>query len=224
MIEFIQVSKRYPSGHEALSQVDLEIKVGEMVFLTGHSGAGKSSLLKLIALIERCSLGKIIVDKVDLSTLTPKEIPWYRRQIGIVFQSPALLSDKNIFDNVALPLVVNGFRYQEIARRVRSALSMVGLLDKWSQHPAALSCGEQQRVGIARAVVHKPKILLADEPTGNLDPALAREIMQLFANFNQAGVTTLIASHDMALIQRLQYRVIGLQQGKLSHGEQASVE
>lgn len=216
MIEFNNVSKRYPSGQEALTQVTFKLNVGEMAFLTGHSGAGKSTLLKLITLIERPSQGQVIVNQHNLVRLTKQQIPWLRRCMGIIFQDPNLLVDRTVFDNVALPLRIIGYRTSEIGRRVRAALDKVNLLHKEKLFPTALSCGEQQRVGIARAVVHKPNILLADEPTGNLDPQLSNEIMDLFAQFNQVGVTVLIASHDLGLIAAKKHRILTLQQGRLA--------
>ncbi|MCP4042825.1 MAG: ATP-binding cassette domain-containing protein, partial [Gammaproteobacteria bacterium] len=189
MIKFDNVSKRYPNGHEGLSRVSLHIAPGEFCFLTGHSGAGKSTLLRLIALIERNSQGNIIVGGQNLARLKRRRIPYYRRGIGVIFQNHRLLFDRTVFDNVALPLVISGHSHQDITHRVRAALDKVGLLGKEKLLPITLSGGEQQRVGIARAVVNKPPILLADEPTGNLDPELSREIMTLFERFNQVGVT-----------------------------------
>ncbi len=217
MILFDKVSKRYPGGQEALSMVSFRLEAGEMAFLTGHSGAGKSSLLKLITLIERASAGQIVVNGHNLTRLGRREIPRLRRNIGIIFQDYRLLHDRTVFDNVALPLIVTGLQRRDVARRVRAALDMVGLLNKEKRYPVTLSGGEQQRVGIARAVVHKPPLLLADEPTGNLDPELSREIMTLFELFNQVGVSVLIASHDLELIGSLPYRVLTLEQGRLIH-------
>jgi len=208
MILFNKVSKRYPGGYKALIQVNFHLKRGEMTFLTGHSGAGKSTLLRLIALIERNSSGQIVVGGQNLSRLPNHHIPYLRRKIGMTFQEHRLLFDRTVFDNVALPLVIAGFRHQEIRRRVRAALDKVGLLNKEKSYPITLSGGQQQRVGIARAVVNKPPILLADEPTGNLDPGLAREIMNLFVQFNQVGVTVLIASHALGLIKSMGYRTL----------------
>lgn len=216
MIRFEQVYKRYESQQEALSGLSFELLSGEMAFLTGHSGAGKSTLLKLIALIERCSHGQVIVNNQNLSRLPKWKIPYYRRKIGLVFQDHNLLHDRTVFDNVALPLIIAGENHREIGRRVRAALDKVGLLGKERNLPIALSGGEQQRVGIARAVVNRPPVLLADEPTGNLDPELSREIMRLFEQFNQVGVTVFIASHDQDLINQMSYRHITLQQGKLA--------
>jgi cell division transport system ATP-binding protein len=215
MIQFQNVVKRYPGGQEALSQVSLRMDEGAMAFLTGHSGAGKSTLLKLIALIERPTRGQITVNGQRLNTLPRRKVPHFRRGIGIIFQDHHLLHDRTVFDNVALPLVILGYRRAEIARRVRAALDKVGLLHKERAQPVTLSSGEQQRVGIARAVVHKPAILLADEPTGNLDPDLSREIMNLFLQFNQVGVTTLIASHDLELITGLDKPILRLEAGRL---------
>ncbi len=215
MIEFNKVSKVYPNGHEALDEVDFQLAKGEMAFLTGHSGAGKSTLLRLIMLIERWDRGEIIIGGRDLGSLSNRLIPRLRRSIGMVFQNPMLLEDRTIYENVALPLDIAGWRPQNIARRVRAALDKIGLLHKEKCYPAALSGGEQQRVGIARAVVNKPPILLADEPTGNLDPTLSTEIMHLFEEFNRVGVTVLIASHDLSLITSLGYRKLTLQKGVL---------
>ncbi|HEX22153.1 MAG TPA: cell division ATP-binding protein FtsE [Chromatiales bacterium] len=215
MIQFDNVSKRYPGGHEALSGVSFHIQPGEMAFLTGHSGAGKSSLLKLIALIERSSRGQVFVDGQNLSRLKGRHIPHLRRKIGIVFQSHNLLFDRTVFDNVALPLIIAGYHQSEVGRRVRAALDKVGLLNRDKAYPITLSGGEQQRVGIARAVVNRPPLLLADEPTGNLDPELSREIMGLFEEFNRVGVSVLIATHDHDLISRLDHRLLTLSGGRL---------
>ncbi len=218
MIQFDQVSKRYDNGHEALKNVSFEIARNEMVFLTGHSGAGKSTLLKLMMLMERPSAGQVLVAGQNLGNMSNRRIPALRRHIGVVFQNHQLLFDRSVFDNVALPLVIAGYSQRDIGRRVRAALDKVGLLHKEKQMPITLSGGEQQRVGIARAVVNKPAILLADEPTGNLDPQLSAEIMQLFEQFNQVGVTMLIASHDLSLIARLPHRMLTLRQGELVSG------
>ena len=217
MILFDKVSKRYSGGQEALSAVSFRLEAGEMAFLPGHSGAGKSSLLKLVTLIERASSGQIVVNGHNLARLGRREIPRLRRNIGIIFQDYRLLHDRTVFDNVALPLIVTGLQRRDVERRVRAALDMVGLLNKEKRYPVTLSGGEQQRVGIARAVVHKPPLLLADEPTGNLDPELSREIMSLFQLFNQVGVSVLIASHDLGLIASLPYRVLTLERGCLIH-------
>lgn len=215
MIHFDQVSKRYDGGHEALASVDLHIERGEMVFLTGHSGAGKSTLLKLIMRIEKPSSGQLRVNGQLLNRLGKGRVPFFRRDLGIVHQDHQLLMDQTVFDNVALPLVIAGEHPRDVTRRVRAALDKVGLLERETYRPIQLSGGEQQRVGIARAVVRKPALLLADEPTGNLDPALSRDIMALFSEFNRVGTTVLIASHDLGLIARLNYRVVSLQEGRL---------
>lgn len=218
MIRFDNVSKRYPNGYQALHGINLHIRQGEMVFVTGHSGAGKSTLLRLIPLLERPSNGQILVSGVNLSRLGRRSIPQLRRRVGMIFQDYRLLHDRSVYDNVALPLVIGGVPHLEIGRRVRAALDKVGLLDKESAYPITLSGGEQQRVGIARAVVSRPPILVADEPTGNLDPALSWEIMQLFRDFQQVGVTVVIASHDLDLISRMGQRVITLTRGRLLRG------
>lgn len=217
MIRFETVSKRYETGYEALSRVDFEILPGEMVFLTGHSGAGKSTLMKMILLMEHPSLGQVHVDGHNLARLSSGQIPYFRRNIGVVFQNHQLLFDRTVYDNVALPLQVAGYPHQEIGKRVRAALDKVDLLDKERSNPMALSGGEQQRVGIARAVVNKPKLLLADEPTGNLDPELSNEIMTLFRQFNEVGTTVMVATHDLELLKRMNKRVLGLVHGKLVH-------
>jgi cell division transport system ATP-binding protein len=215
MIAFDRVSKRYSGGHEALSEVSFTIDREELVFLTGHSGAGKSTLLKLIMIMERPSRGQVIVDGQNLGKLRASRIPQHRRRIGVVFQNHQLLFDRCVYDNVALPLLISGYSHREAGRRVRAALDKVGLLSRERSMPVTLSGGEQQRVGIARAVVNKPRVLLADEPTGNLDPALSAEIMGLFERFNQVGVTVLIASHDLPLISRMHHRILTLRQGRL---------
>ena len=217
MIQFSHVSKRYPSGHDALKSISFELASEEMAFLTGHSGAGKSTLLKLLTLIERPTRGQAIVNSKNLARITSRQIPYFRRDVGIVFQDYKLLHDRTAFDNVALPLVVAGLPHREIGRRVRAALDKVGLLKKERAYPITLSGGEQQRVGIARAVVNKPPLLLADEPTGNLDEALSDEIMDLFHEFNQVGVTVLIATHDQHQVRRLRKRVLELREGELVH-------
>tara|TARA_R110000822_G_scaffold187752_5_gene326538 strand:- start:6706 stop:7383 length:678 start_codon:yes stop_codon:yes gene_type:complete len=217
MIQFDKVSKRYSTGQEALSGLSLELAAGEMTFLTGHSGAGKSTLLKLIMLMERPTHGQLLVNGKNLNRLHRSQVPYYRRNVGVVFQNHQLLFDRSAFDNVALPLLVSGHQPREVGRRVRAALDKVGLLDKEKMNPITLSGGEQQRLGIARAVVHKPRILLADEPTGNLDPQLSSEIMDLFRQFCEVGVTVLIATHDVDLISRMGLRLLRLEQGKLIH-------
>ncbi len=218
MISFERVSKRYEEGHDALREVSFDIERDDLVFLTGHSGAGKSTLMRLIMLMDRPTRGKVVIDGRDLASVPNRGIPAHRRDIGVVFQNHQLLFDRTVFDNVALPLVIAGYDYREVGRRVRAALDKVGLLSRERAMPVTLSGGEQQRVGIARAVVCRPKILLADEPTGNLDPQLSAEIMQLFEEFSQVGVTVLIASHDLALISRLRHRIITLNEGRLVTG------
>lgn len=215
MIRFVNTSKRYSSGFDALQNVNFHLYPGEMAFLTGHSGAGKSSLLKLIALLERSSRGQVIVNSQNLSKVPRRRIPYFRRNIGIIFQDHQLLFDRTVYDNVALPLIIAGFSHQDTGKRVRAALDKVGLLSKEKKYPITLSGGEQQRVGIARAVVNKPPLILADEPTGNLDPELSAEIMNLFQDFSEFGVTVLVATHDIALISQLPYRVLTLKEGKL---------
>jgi cell division transport system ATP-binding protein len=216
MIRFDHVAKRYPTGHEGLSGVDLYLQAGEMAFLTGHSGAGKSTLLKLIGLLERATRGQVWVNERNLNKLRARDIPYHRREVGMIFQDHRLLHDRTVFDNIALPLVVAGMRHAEVRRRVRAAMDKVGLLKKEKVFPITLSGGEQQRVGIARALVSKPPVLLADEPTGNLDPDLSREIMELFLQFNQVGVTLLIATHDVDLVNRLGKRIINLRDGRVA--------
>ena len=215
MIEFHNVTKRYESGFQALSNVSLQLNDGQMAFITGHSGAGKSTLLKIIAMIEKPTRGQALLNRINLNNLSRQRIPFLRRNIGIIFQDHQLLFDRPVFENVALPLQIQGYRPQEIAKRTRAAMDKVGLLHKEKSMPITLSGGEQQRVGIARAVVHKPMLLLADEPTGNLDPVLSREIMQIFVDFNQVGVTVLVASHDLRLIEELDKPRLTLNAGQL---------
>ncbi len=215
MIHFDQVSKRYDSGHEALSQLSFEVASGEMAFVTGHSGAGKSTLLKLLGVIERPSDGVITLDGKNLGRIRRRGIPKLRQGIGMVFQDHRLLMERTVFANVELPLVIGGVARQQRAARVRVALQKVGLLAYERQLPDSLSAGERQRVGIARAIVAQPALLIADEPTGNLDPQLAVEIMGLFAEFQEAGTTVLVASHDLPLIKRMRKRVIVLDHGRL---------
>ena len=215
MIKFVNVTKRYPETGDVLRNVSFHLRRGEIAFLTGHSGAGKSTLLRLIAAMERCSRGQIFLDSQDLSQVKENQLPFIRRKMGFIYQDYKLLEDRTVFDNVALPLVIAGFGHHEIARRVRAALDKVSLTGKEKIYPLALSGGEQQRVGIARAVVNKPPIIIADEPTGNLDPELSEEIMFLFGQFQQVGVTVLIASHDISLITQLNHRVLKLDHGQL---------
>lgn len=215
MIKFDNISKRYPDGQEALSNISFEVSKGELAFITGHSGAGKSTLLKLILAMESPSNGQLIANGINLSRISRSQIAKHRRQIGTVFQDHQLLHDRTVFDNVALPLEISGYQAKETGRRVRAALDKVGLLKKEKSFPGSLSGGEQQRVGIARAVVNRPTIILADEPTGNLDPALSAEVMRVFEQFKSVGVCLLVASHDATLIQRLNYRTLVLDNGKL---------
>lgn len=220
MITFEHVGKRYGGRFEALSHLNFRVGHGEMVFLTGHSGAGKSSLLRLIMRLERPSRGRILVAGHDIDRLHSTQVPFYRRQIGVVFQDHQLLFDRSIYHNVALPLEIQGMEPREAARRVRAALDKVGLLHRERALPIELSGGEQQRVGIARAVVNKPALLLADEPTGNLDPQLSADIMSLFEDFNRIGTTVMVASHDLALIARLRHRTLRLNDGRLVADEE----
>ena len=216
MIRFDRVFKRYPNGREALSELSFELATGEMSFLTGHSGAGKSTVLRLIALLERPTRGQVVVNSRNTSKLRRGAIPAFRRQIGIVFQDHRLLDDRPVYDNVALPLAIAGVPRREMDKRVRAALDQVGLLGKERTFPLELSAGEQQRVGIARAVITKPPVLIADEPTGNLDPDLALEVMNLFHRFNSVGVTVMVATHDVHLLDRFPVRRIHIEQGRLA--------
>jgi cell division transport system ATP-binding protein len=215
MITFERVSKRYPGGANALADVSFHLEAGEMVFLTGHSGAGKSTLLRLVLMLEQATRGQVLVDGRNLSKTSPRLTPVVRRRIGMIFQDHKLLSDKTVFDNVSLPLMIAGMRYADIRKRVRAALDKVGLLSKEKSWPLTLSGGEQQRVGIARAIVGMPPVILADEPTGNLDPDLSQDLFDLFRQVNAQGVTVLIASHDLALIRRMGQRVLVLSSGRL---------
>ncbi len=215
MIHFENVGKRYASGREALSGVSFNLEKGDMAFVTGPSGAGKSTLLKLIALIERPTRGTVLVDNQNTSRIPRRRIPYFRRRIGIIFQDHKLLADRSIFDNVALPLLISSLRHREVSRRVRAALDQVGLLEHEKFSPLSLSTGEQQRVGIARAIASRPALVIADEPTGNLDPDLSLEIMRLFERFNQVGVTLLIATHDIELIDKFNCRRLRLEQGRV---------
>ena len=215
MIRFEQVSKLYPGGHQALQKVSFHLQKGEMVFLTGHSGAGKSTLLKLIAMMEHPSDGRLSFNGHDVTRLSRRDIPYIRRQIGMIFQDHRLLMDRTVYENVALPLIIDGFTPGEAQKRVSAALDKVGLHDKSGYLPLMLSGGEQQRVGIARAIVNTPPLLLADEPTGNLDDQLGADIMHLFSEFNDVGTTVLIASHDMGLIRTSGCRTLTLKEGRL---------
>ena len=215
MIKFSKVTKKYRHQQEAVRDIDLIVEDKEMVFLTGHSGAGKSTILKLAAALEKASYGRIEVNNVNLSTLKYKDIPKFRSHIGIVLQNPHLISERTIFDNVALPLIIAGYSENDIGKRVRDAIDKVSLLSKEKLFPEELSTGEQQRIGLARAVVNKPTLLLADEPTGNLDPDLSREIMNLFKEFNEVGTTVLIATHDVELIKSFNCRTLHIEQGKI---------
>lgn len=215
MITFNQVSKRYPGGFDVLKNVSFELAKGEMAFLTGHSGAGKSTLLKLIAAIERPNVGSVLVNNQNVSALKSAALPYLRRNLGIIFQDHKLLFDRNVFDNVLLPLQICGFEHKESGKRVRAALDKVGLLNREKANPITLSGGEQQRLCIARAIVNRPSILLADEPTGNLDAEYAEEIMAIFESFHQVGVTLLISTHDAGVLRNTRVRVIELKKGEI---------
>ncbi len=215
MIRFDSVTMRYPGGREAIRGMSFDVGADELVFVTGHSGAGKSTLLKLVAALERPSRGSVLVGGLNLSRLRRSRIAFHRRRIGMIFQDHRLLSDRTVFDNVALPLVIAGSPRAERRRRVRAALDKVGLLARERAYPVALSAGEQQRVGIARAIVGKPPVVLADEPTGNLDPELSAEIMRLFTELNALGLCLLIASHDLHLVRAMRRRVLVLDQGTM---------
>ena len=215
MIRFDNVTKRYEKGREALHGVSFEAKAGELIFLTGHSGAGKSTLLKLIALIERPTRGQVLIEGRNIGRLPERLIPAHRRKIGMVFQDHKLLEDRSVFENIALPMIIAGYAQREIRGRVRAALDYVGLLNREKNTPAMLSTGEQQRIGIARALVARPTLLIADEPTGNLDPDLSLDIMKLFSRFNEVGVTMLIATHDLSLVEQLGGRRIVLENGTI---------
>lgn len=215
MIRFEHVNKRYPERGEALHDINLLIETGEMVIVTGHSGAGKTTLLRLIGLFDRPSRGRVFVNGVDLGALPAPRIPEHRRQVGMIFQDHRLLPGRSVFDNVALPLIAAGLGRRELGRKVRAALDQVGLLRHERILPSALSSGEQQRVGIARAIVGRPPVLLADEPTGNLDPDLSREIFALFQRFEDHGVTLLIATHQLDIARQLPHRMIRLHEGRV---------
>lgn len=215
MISFSHVTKRFPNGFEALKHISFTINPGEMVFITGHSGAGKSTLLKLIAAIELPTAGAVIVNKQNVGSLHRSAIPYLRRNLGLILQDHKLLFDRTVFDNVLLPLAISGFERKDAAGRVRAALDKVGLLHRERAYPITLSGGEQQRLCIARAVVNRPSILLADEPTGNLDTGYASDILDIFKSFNQVGVTVLIATHDETMLGRLKPRLLKLKQGEL---------
>ena len=219
MIQFTNVFMTYPSGNKALQNINLSIEKGEMVYISGRSGAGKSTLLKLINLIDRHTRGQIIVNGQNIERITRKRIPIFRRNIGFIFQNHRLLDDRTIFDNVALPLIIAGSNHQEVKRRVQAALDKVDLLSKINSYPMELSGGEQQRIGVARAVVNRPAILIADEPTGNLDPMLSWEMMKLFEQFNQVGVTVLIASHEIDMIKHMNKRIIILNKGRILNND-----
>lgn len=216
MIQLNGVTKTYRNGRTALNKVSFQLNRGEMAFLTGHSGAGKSTLLKLILRVEPVTHGEIIINGAPIGGLSTKGVMLMRRNIGMVFQNPHLLPDRTVFDNVALPLLINGYRYSELRSRTQAALSKVGLLKTQHMWPEQLSVGERQRIGIARAVVNRPQILLADEPTGNLDPQLSQEILRIFSEFNAIGVTVMVATHDLTLLPTTPHRIIALQQGHLS--------
>lgn len=218
MIKFDHVSKGYAEVSDALVNVSFIIEKGEMVFLTGHSGAGKSTLLKLIALVETVSRGQVFLDGQNLNRVSEQEIPFIRRKMGLIFQDYKLLNDRTVADNIALPLLIAGYNHQDIKRRVRAVLDKVGLVGKEKSYPLSLSGGEQQRVGIARAVVNKPSLILADEPTGNLDPELSIEVMRLFKQFRQVGVTVFVATHDLSQVVESGCRQLILDQGRLVSG------
>ena len=215
MITFNQVCKRYPGGYEALKNVSFEIAAGEMVFLTGHSGAGKSTLLNMIAAIEHPNSGSVFVNGQNIATLKGGALPYLRRNLGLIFQNHKLLFDRSVFDNVVLPLQICGFDQRECTTRARAALDKVGLLAREKANPIALSGGEQQRLCIARAIVNRPSILLADEPTGNLDADYAHDIMDIFKSFHQVGVTLLIATHDEDSLRQYATRTLTLKHGEL---------
>ena len=215
MIVASNLSKRYPGGYEALKEVSFEISAGEMVFITGHSGAGKTTLVKLIAAVERPTSGSLVVNGQNLAALRRSAIPYLRRNFGLVFQDQKLLFDRNVLDNVLLPLQIVGLPPKESVRRAQAALDKVGLLGREKANPIALSGGEQQRLAIARAVVNRPTVLLADEPTGNLDAASAEAILEIFEDFHQVGVTVVVSTHDPLWIERYRPHVLRLDHGRL---------
>jgi cell division transport system ATP-binding protein len=216
VLRFDNVTKQYPGGHVALADVSFEVQPGEMLFVTGHSGAGKSTLLRLIHLAERPSRGAVLFDERNLHKVRGRRVPLHRREVGVVFQDHRLLHDRTVYENIALPLILRGLRRGEIGKRVRSVLERLGLAARERALPAQLSAGEQQRVGIARAIVAEPALLLADEPTGNLDPTLSAEIMALFAALPERGTSVLVASHDLNLVKRMKKRVLVLDHGQLA--------
>lgn len=216
MIQVSHVSKRYAGGYEALREITFSVESGEMVFITGHSGAGKSTLLKLITAIERPTSGSVVINGQNVSAMKAGLIPFFRRNFGLIFQDHKLLFDRTVFENVVLPLAISGFPRGEMAKRARAALDKVGLLGREKAKPITLSGGEQQRLCIARAIVNRPAILLADEPTGNLDAAYAEEIISMFKSFNQVGVTVVIATHDEEMIKRLGPRIVHLDHGRIA--------
>ncbi|MFD0738761.1 cell division ATP-binding protein FtsE [Lysobacter koreensis] len=215
VLRFDNVSKRYYGGHDALSEVSFAVAPGEMLFVTGHSGAGKSTLLKLIHLSERPSRGAVLFGEKNLLKVRGRRVALHRRDVGVVFQDHRLLADRSVEDNVGLPLLLRGLRRGDIAKRVRVTLDKVGLGARARALPTQLSAGEQQRVGIARAIVGEPRLLVADEPTGNLDPTLSAEILALFESLPGLGTSVLVASHDLALVKRMKKRVLVLNQGRL---------
>jgi cell division transport system ATP-binding protein len=216
LVNFSSVAKRYAGGQEALKSVSFALEPGELAFITGRSGAGKSTLLKLIPAIERPSSGSVIVNGQNVSALKRAAIPYLRRNIGMVFQDQKLLYDRNVFDNVMLPLAFSGHAPREAARRARAALDKVGLLARERSNPIQLSGGEQQRLAIARAVVNRPALLIGDEPTANLDAESAARILDIFVDFNQVGVTVVIATHDQALVERYGRKVLRLEAGRIA--------
>jgi len=223
IVHFHRVSHRYDGGPQIISDVSFTLGQGEMAFLTGPSGAGKSTLLRLTALLARATAGQVLVGGRNLAEIKRSQIPAFRRQIGVIFQNPSLLNERSVFDNVALPLLIRGHSGEDIGRRVRAALDAVGLLSKEKAYPLTLSGGEQQRVGIARAVVAKPQLLLADEPTGNLDAQLAMDVMALFMRFNEVGVSVLVATHAISLVGRLPHRVIHIERGNLEERRKSAL-